>query len=88
MQAEIRSIRVIRGQSLPFLAALVDPGSLLGRSVSEWSVILAQARATRLLHRLAVKASDAGVLNDLPEPARTILAAAVDEWHVRNQRSR
>lgn len=76
------------------LRALRDPGSLASASVSEWDLVIRQARRADLLARLAFELQDCGLERDGSTPAaaamhlraaRTIAAAHAREvrWELR-----
>lgn len=58
------------------LRALLDPAAASGLALAEWSGVLAAARATGTLPRLALALAEAGLTGGVPEPARRHLEAA------------
>ncbi len=58
------------------LAALKAPEKIAGFDIGQWDIVIRQARRTRLLSRIAVKAEDAGLTGDLPPKVADILRGA------------
>lgn len=58
------------------LSALATPGAVAKLSISEWDLLLRQARRARLLPRLALSTQQLTLTEQLPEKVREHLAAA------------
>lgn len=63
--------------SRPLLAGLKNPNALADFTLDEWSLLIRQARRTKLLSRIAVQAKDLGIIGRLPEKVIDTLQAAI-----------
>ena len=59
----------------PLLLALRDPQALPGLALPEWEALIAQARRTNLLPRVAIALDDEGLLREIPAAPRAHLLA-------------